>query len=179
MKGRLVAFVGVFCFAMLVVSGAFAGKPDKPGKPGDSEPRMEFIAFSGDFLGGEEVEDCCGNAGPHPEFTLHVPGTGLGDDPEGELYLHGCEYTGPLFMNVFGTGPDAEYMVRFRGWCAEWGEISIEIMGGVVHQEKKPPKVLTATFVDADCRVLEHGCPTPGCGEHIAYVTFTVVRTPL
>jgi hypothetical protein len=178
MKGRLVAFVGVFCIAMLIVSGANAEKPDKPGKPGGPEIRTEFIAFSGDFLGGEEVLDCCGTSGPAQEYTLHVPAS-LGDDPEGELYLHACNYRGPLFMNVFGTGPNAEYMLRFRGWCAAHGEISIEIMGGVVDQEKKPPKVLTATFVDADCRVLVDGCPTPGCGEHIADVTFTLVRTPL
>ena len=33
MKGRLVAFVGVFCIAMLIASGAYADKPPKEPKP--------------------------------------------------------------------------------------------------------------------------------------------------
>jgi len=50
--------------------------------------------------------------------------------------------------------------------------------GGVIEKDKKS-KVLTVTFTNEDCRVLVEGCGTPGCGDLIAYVNFTLVRTPL
>jgi hypothetical protein len=178
MKGRIVAFVGVFCIAMLIVSVANAEKPDRGKPPGPTKLEKELIVFTGDLVGGEVVEGCCLNRGPAPAYTMHVPAHGLGNLENGPYYPPGA-YTGHLFINVFGTGRNAEYMVRFRGINDSFGELSIEIMGGVFSQNKKPPKVLTAIFTEADCRVLEVGCPTPGCGEHIAYVNFTLVRTPL
>ena len=56
MKTRFGALVGVFCIALLIVSGAYAGKPtDKPDKPG-KPPRpgniaVECIEFTGDHVG--------------------------------------------------------------------------------------------------------------------------------
>ena len=83
MKGRLAAIVGVFCIAMLVVPGTNAKKPDKPGGP---EIRTEYIAFSGDFLGGEEVLDCCGNSGP------------ARDDRANRITVHGNMDQGLFFL---------------------------------------------------------------------------------
>ena len=51
MTGGRVAFVSIFCLAILVVSGAYAdkpgdkGKPDKPRVPGQT--KAECIVFSG------------------------------------------------------------------------------------------------------------------------------------
>jgi len=175
MKGRLVALVGVFCIAILLVSGAYADKPVKPPKPPKTE--TQWIAFTGDLLGGEDVEDCCPNAGPAPPYEMILPAWGLGDPEYGPYYPAGT-YTGHLFINFFGAGRNREYLVRFRGTNDEFGELSIEIVGGVIEKDRKN-NVLTVTFTDEDCRVLAYGCPTPGCGEHIAYVNFVLIRSPM
>jgi hypothetical protein len=135
MIGGRVAFVRIFCIAILVVSGAYADKPEKPGKPGG------------------------------------------GPEPEGEPYYSSGTYKGHLFINFFGAGKNQEYLVRFRG-TKGLEYLSIEIVGGVIEKDNKN-KALTVRFTDEDCRVLVDGCPTPGCGEHIAFVTFTLVRYPV
>ncbi len=70
MKGRLVAFAGIFCIASLIVSSANAGKPDKPPKADKPDKTTaECIVFTGDLAsvpGGTVVEGCCPNAGPNP-----------------------------------------------------------------------------------------------------------------
>jgi hypothetical protein len=177
MTGGRVAFVSIFCIAILVVSGAYADKPEKPGKPGGgTEPEGEFIAFTGDLLGGEVVQGCCPNAGPAPEYSLTLPEGGLGD-PNYPPYYSSGTYKGHLFINFFGAGKNQEYLVRFRG-TKGLEYLSIEIVGGVIEKDNKN-KALTVRFTDEDCRVLVDGCPTPGCGEHIAFVTFTLVRYPV
>ena len=136
MKGRLVAFVGVFCIATLIASGAYAGKPDKKGKP----PRpgniaVECITFSGpDLVGHQQVVGCCPNAGPFPAYTMTLNNLGL---------LNGT-YEGQLFINNYGAGRNKKYIVQF--WNDEIG-IAIEIIGGVIVNDKKT-KVLTVTFED-------------------------------
>jgi hypothetical protein len=177
MKGRLVAFVGVFCIAILVVSGANADKPDRGKPPGPTKLEKELIVFKdGDLEGAQVVEGCCLNRGPAPEYEMTLP-HGLGE-PGDTTYCPSGTYTGHLFMNYWGAGRAQEFLVRFRGTNENLDYISIEIIGGEIDRNKKT-KVLTVTFTNDDCWVLEDECPRAPCGEHIAYVNFTLVRTPL
>ena len=152
MKGRLVAFVGILCIASLIVSGAYAkGKPDKPG-----ETTRELIVFEGDLVGSDVVEGCCPNAGPFPAYQLEVSqGT----------------YSGYLFLNFYGNGRNREYVVRFWGSNPSGGTIDIEIIGGLIDDDKRN-KRLTVTFVGEDCVDRESQ-------QLIEVVTFTLVRTRL
>ena len=159
MKKGFIAFVGIFCIAVLIVSGQDAqGKPDKPGKPEKS--KAEWIAFDGDLVGGQAVVGCCPNAGPWPEYTMTL----LFEAGE----FQSGTYDGQLFINYFGAGRNQKYKVQF--WNNEIG-LFIEIIGGVIEYDRKS-KVLTVTFTDEEC---VHGWT----GAHIAYVTFTLVRRPI
>jgi len=157
MKGRLIAFVGVFCIALLIVSGAYAGKPDKPPKP-DKTPRpdniaVECITFSGlDLEGHQQVEDCCPNAGPFPAYRLNLP-NGFGSHASGE-------YDGELFMNSMRVGQNRQYVVQFTGDHDSGDRISIEIIGGDIDYNKKT-KVLTVTFTGENnmCTEMCDACP--------------------
>ena len=160
MKGRLVAFVGVFCIALLIVSGAYADKPDKgdkPGNPGNIE--TELIVFTGDDLQGwAHVEGCCPNAGPFPEYTMHLP-NGLANMAGGDSYPSGT-YHGELFIAGYG-GPHADQtIVQFHACCtgSEYHDdysctneslptLSFEIIGGTPESSgKKKDRVHTVTF---------------------------------
>jgi hypothetical protein len=155
MKGRLIVFVGIFCIAVLVISGQDAqGKPDKPG-----ESKAEWIAFDGDLVGGQPVVGCCPNAGPWPEYTMTLLFE-AGDFPSGTY--------GELFINYYGAGRNQKYKVQF--WNNEI-DLFIEIIGGVIDQDRKN-KILTVTFTDEEC-------VNGWTGNHIAYVTFTLVRHPI
>jgi hypothetical protein len=173
MKGRLVAFGGVFCIAVLIVSGAYAGKPEKPDNP-NKPPRpdniaVECITFSGpDLVGRQQVEDCCPNAGPFPAYRLTLGPNGFGNHPEGT-------YDGELFMNSMRVGQNRQYVVQFTGDNIFSGDhISIEIMGGDIDYNKKT-KVLTVTFTHENCMCTEmcDACPIPFSNS----VEFTLVRT--
>jgi hypothetical protein len=156
MKKRLIAFVGIFCMAILIVSSADAQrKPEKP-----SKSNTEWIAFDGDLVGGQEVEGCCPNAGPWPAYTMTLLFK-VGDFPPGT-------YDGQLFINTYGAGRNHKYKVQF--WNNEIG-LFIEIIGGVIDNDRKN-KVLTVTFTDEEC-------VDGWTGNHIAYVTFTLVRHPI
>ena len=163
MKGRLIAFVGVFCIAILIVSVAYADKPDNPGKPGDKpdKPRVpgqtkaECITFTGNLAGSQQVEGCCLNRGPWPAYTMTLSGS-----------LPAGTYDGQLFVSRAGVGRYPPYMVQF--WDDDH-DIAIEIIGGVV-EDDKTNKVLTVTFTDATCTIL-------GTGQIIAVVNFTLERT--
>jgi len=155
MNGRLVAFVGIFCIGILIVTSVSAEKPPKPPKtPGLT---TEWIAFSGDLVGGEVVVGCCPNAGPSPEYVMT-----LSEDAFGVL---AGTYPGYLFINNYRSGRNREYMVQFY----YDDEVNFRITGGVIHNDKKN-KILTVTFTDEDCyhQISE---------DIIASVTFTLVRT--
>jgi hypothetical protein len=177
MNSRCGAFAAVSCVALLVVSGAIAGKPDKPPKPEKpDETAKEWIAFSGDLVGGQEVEGCCPNAGPAPGYTLTLPyGLGVKGDP---TYCPPGRYDGHIFMNFWGAGRDQQYLVRFRGVNEAMDSISIEITGGVIEKDRKN-KVLTVTFENDNCWELLDDCPRAPCGDLIAVVNFTLVRQEL
>jgi hypothetical protein len=120
MKGRLAAFVGVFCIAMLIVSGAYAGKPSKepkPPKPGDTT--KECIVFTGDLEGSQIVEGCCPNAGPFPAYTMtlrieELPLEVWGKTFEGDLFAK------PVTTRVKGQKTE-RYIVQFLTWDWETG----------------------------------------------------------
>ena len=172
MKGRLAAFGGAFCIALLIVSGAYAGKPDKPPKP-DKTPRpgniaVECITFSGlDLEGHQQVEDCCPNAGPFPLYKMTLP-NGFGHNDVGT-------YDGELFMNSMRVGQNRQYVVQFTGDHVDSGNrISIQIIGGDIDYNKKT-KVLTVTFTLDNCMCTEM-CDTCTLPESNP-LEFKLVRT--
>ena len=155
MKGRLVAFVSVFCIASLAVSGAYAkGKPDKPGGP-----EIELITFVGDLAGGHVVEGCCPNNGPFPAYTMTLS-KAFGKELSGT-------HLGQLFMNVKGTKRSQEYKVQF--WNSAF---FLEIVGGEIENDKKN-KILTVRFTNEVCKVRD------ASGESEVFVTFDLTRTRL
>ena len=154
MKGRFVAFVGIFCIAILVVSAANADKPPKPPKP--DETTAECIIFTGDLNGSQQVEGCCPNAGPFPAYTMTLENLGL---------LNGT-YEGQLFINNYGAGRNKRYIVQF--WNDDIG-VAIEIIGGDIVNDKKS-KILTVTFEDETGWDLINGVPIPN-------MNFVLVRT--
>jgi len=156
MKGRLIAFLGIFCIAVLIVSGAYAqGKPDKPGKSG-----TEWIEFWGDLTGGQPVNGCCPNAGPSPPYRMCL-NFAVGTHPAGTWY------DGHLFINNYGAGKNRQYIVQF--WTDD-NDVAIKIIGGVIDFDKTT-KVLMVTFTDELCVDMNTGQP-------ITDVTFTLVRRP-
>ena len=157
MKRRLIAFVGIFCIPVLIVSGAYAQKPDNPGKS-----QTEWIGFSGDLTGGQDVNGCCPNAGPFPPYRMCLAFA------EGKP----C-YDGYLFINGYGAGKNRQYIVEF--WTGEtWppgdNDVAIEIIGGVIDFDRTT-KVLTVTFTDEPCFHIH-------TGQYIKHLTFTLVRRP-
>ena len=157
MKGRVIAIVGVFCIACLVVAGAYAKvKPEKTPKPDGTT--TEWIEFTGALDGGEAVEGCCPNAGPWPEYTMTL--SGVGDLLDGT-------YNGQLFINYYGAGRNQKYIVQF--WTDDFG---IEIIGGQIDKDKET-KVLTVTFENELCWDLNYP------DQAIGVVTFTLVRYQL
>ncbi len=162
MKGRLIAFVGIFCIAILIVLGANAkGKPDKPDKPDKpGKPKTEWIAFTGELEGGQVVEGCCPNAGPFPPYTMELK--------FGSYIFPPGTYDGWLFINTYGAGRNRKYKVQF--WWDYDRDLGIEIIGGVIDYDKKN-KVLTVTFTHEECVHIKSGDP-------IAVVNFTLVRHP-
>ena len=100
MKVKLIVFAGILCIASFVVSGANAkGKPDKP-----PTIETELIVFTGDFSGGQEVEDCCPNAGPFPQYAMTLNFAVGG-------FTAGSYFDGQLFINNYGSGRDRKYKV--------------------------------------------------------------------
>jgi PKD repeat protein len=143
MKRGTVAFVGVFCIAILVVSAANAGKP----------PRYECILFTGDLesAGNTLIDGCCPNAGPAPEYDMILHNISYFSEVTGETHLPEIPLEGYVFMNVLGTpGPDQRYMVKFWTWDypagdPAFGDYFIEIRGGVLGGKKDVPNTVTFT----------------------------------
>ena len=175
MKGRLVAFAGVFCIAILIVSGANADKPPKEDKPPKTE--AECIVFTEDLQsveGGTVIEGCCPNAGPWPAYTMTLNVIGIPLDT----------YDGQLFINQFGTGPSAQYKVQFWTWDSETetpgtGDYFFEIVGGEIVRDRRA-KTLTVTFTDESGTGWKYydGYPEPPAFEFPIFgVSFVLFRT--
>jgi hypothetical protein len=171
MKGRDVALVVAFCVASLVASSGLAVKPNKPGKP--TEPHSEWIAFTGDFVGCEEVEGCCPNAGPNPAYDLTVArDLPFSEDPDAVPLVHSGTYTGHIFMNSYGTGQNRQYIVKYWGSDSFGHTIAIGIIGGEIDNDRRN-KILTVTFTGEDCYALDSN----GQFDYfIDAVSFTLVR---
>ena len=158
--------IATFVSLMFVVTSLEAGKPAKPTKPDNTQ--TEWIAFTGDLAGGQEVEGCCPNAGPFPEYTMtfDVPAFPALGIPA----LVGT-YDGELFISSYRIGQDRGYIVQFSNDHELEDHVAIEIRGGEVSVDKKTKEV-TVVFENAECR--DQHDPK----ELITYVTFTLVRTP-
>jgi hypothetical protein len=119
--------------------------PDHPkctDDPGD--PSGEWIAFTGDLVGGEMVEGCCPNRGPFPAYTMTLA------EPPFPTGIAGT-HDGHIFMNSWAPAPNRKdeggYIVQF--W---WGEETedyyfMEITGGDVLYNKRT-KFLEVTFTN-------------------------------
>ena len=172
MKGKLLAFASILCVASLMVSGANAGKPDKPpDKPGNIQ--TELIVFTGNFEGSQPVEGCCPNAGPFPAYELTLKVDLFGTD--GTFYP-ADSYDGQVFMNGYRIGKDRGYKVQF--WTDDLpapgpDHICIEIYGGVPDYNKKT-KVLTVTFENVEWNFMHDTEETP-----IGLVSFVLTRSPI
>ena len=153
--------IATFVSLMFVVSGLEAGKPVKPPKPDNTQ--TEWIVFTGDLVGNQEVAECCPNAGPFPSYTMTF------DVPDVPA-LDGT-YDGELFISGYRVGQDRGYIVQFSNDHALEDHVAIEIRGGEASVDKKTKEV-TVVFKDAECR--DQHDPK----ELITYVTFTLVRTP-
>jgi len=145
---------------------------------GLSRPKQnsEWITFSGDLAGSQEVIGCCPNAGPNPDYRMTLSGELMDYVPAGA-------HDGQIFMNVFINLSEhprerkAMYMVKF--W---WGEgdgdyfydYFIEVRGGEIESNKKT-KSLTVTFVDVPCKIwIDDDDPTA-----TVTVSFTLTRAQI
>ncbi len=131
---------------------------DKGGKGKGGKSKTEWIEFEGDLAGGQAVERCCPNAGPFPAYTMTL-NIGVGCVPAGT-------YDGYLFINGYGAGRNHAYIVQF--WKDP--EIFIQIIGGVIDNDKKNKVLTTVTFENAEC--------VDYCTGTTTLVTFTLVRHP-
>ena len=90
-------------------------------------------------------------------------------------------YDGYLFINVFGTGPSAQYKVQF--WTSGLderdpgtGDYFFEIYGGVLDRNRKT-KVLTVTVDDEPATVWVYHDDFDPVEVPIPSVSFVLVRT--
>jgi hypothetical protein len=158
MKDKVISLVGILCIASLFVSGANAkGKPDGPGGP-----RAEQIVFTGDLIGDQIVENCCPNAGPHPEYTITLGGDTW---PAG---ISGT-YAGQLHLNSIGHPPGRRPKYKVQFWRDSPAPLAIQIIGGAAVRDRKN-KSLTVTFTNEDCVDMY-------TGAFIAVVNFELKRT--
>jgi len=137
------------------------------------EQNSEWITFSGDLYGEQEVVGCCPNAGPWPEYTMTLS----------EVFQTVFEpgtYHGHIFMNCFGRNMLWDYIVQF--WWGEGGddyfyEYFIEIRGGEAHKDKKT-KILTVTFIDVPCYEIWKRGDLLTTENLEVIVNFTLTRDP-
>jgi hypothetical protein len=172
---RLVAFVGVFCIAMLIASGAYADKPPKdPKEPKSPRPgniAIECIEFTGSNLQGRQVvEGCCPNAGPFPEYTMKV------DLDFEHIHIHddaraGYLFAKPLRIKVKGQ-TTYYYIVQFNTW--EWNAEIIPGEGDYFFDIRcdgndidETNDVLTVTVVDETATVWVLHDVNPNCDPSI------------
>ena len=180
MKGKLIAFASILCIASLMASGANADKPatnpghdDKPGNQGKTQ--TELIVFTGELTGEQDVEGCCLNRGPFPEYTLTLTKNLSFDD--GTFFAAG-RHAGHVYMSHSSVGKDRKYVVQF--WtdchagipCEEDDHICIEINGGVEDYDRKA-KVITVTFINEPWNVMGEPKKVP-----TEKLNFVLTRTP-
>jgi hypothetical protein len=103
----------------------------------DKKIKSEWIAFTGNLVGGEEVSGCCPNRGPNPEYTLTLSG----------LLPPGTYNNGEIFMNSTGRQSPGDYLVKF--WS---GSMYLEIRGGEKQYDRRN-KILTVTFENVPCEI--------------------------
>jgi hypothetical protein len=135
----------------------------------DKKPmRYDWISFTGDLMGGEEVYGCCPNAGPSPPYTMT-----LLEDPF-PAEISGIPHNGEIFMNFTGRQSPGDYMVQFFIEFSTGGKMYLEIRGGVAHKDKRT-KILTVIFTDEDtlCEIWMDGVLTD-----TVPVEFTLIREP-
>ena len=183
MKSKVISVLSLsitlILVSLILVSCMYDGSPtqntsdletlrlSKPNKPHPNKPKLnsEWITFSGNLTGSQEVGGCCPNAGPYPEYTMT-----LSDEFSEEFR---GEHTGNIFLNSFGRNMPWAYKVQF--WWEEEGEgeYFIEIRGGEVHKDKRT-KILTVTFTQEDT------CWTwdPSGNETIIHIDFTLIKDP-
>jgi hypothetical protein len=147
------SIVLVLSFTLIFVSSGLSKR----------EPNLERITFSGHLYGDQEVEGCCGNAGPFPEYTMTLSG----EFPPTMLGKH----EGKIFMNSFGRNMPWAYKVQFW-WTESDTEYFIEIRGGEKNQDKKT-KILTVVFTGEECNIWIDDVP-----QLPVTVTFTLTRDP-
>jgi hypothetical protein len=167
MKRGIAAFVGVFCIVSLIVSGAYAKKPNNPGQSDD-----ECIKFEGqlDSGGWTILSGCCPNAGPSPAFTMNLshPDITFGT------------YTGQLFVKPVRTRVNRQWTERWKVqfWTWDWAtqtpgddDYFFEIYGDNIVEDENGVTVTfendTATVwvyyaMDTDCDPCDTSCdPCP------------------
>ena len=140
----------------------------KKTKPDKKPDRYDWISFTGDLIGGEEVYGCCPNAGPSPPYTLELVAPPF---PEG---ISGIEHDGEIFMNFTGSQSPGDYMVQFFVHLQTGGTMYLEIRGGVAHKDRRT-KILTVifTYEDTLCEIWMDGDLTATIP-----VAFTLIREP-
>lgn len=168
-KRWLSVFTLLIC-GMLVATGIEAKKPDgvKPDNP--NKVKAELIAFTGALVGWEEVEGCCPNAGPDPEYQMTLP-DGLSDSDGIEVYPADT-YNGFLFMNSWSFEEESGYLVQFWASRDEDEEpLTFEIICGT-------------TVYDRKTRVLRVSCDEQPWWNHydrnidMGPVSFEILRVP-
>ena len=163
----LVLSISLILVSLILVSSFGLSKRPKQ--------NSEWITFSGDLNGDQEVIGCCPNAGPNPEYTMTL-------SEEIPQEMTGEPHDGHIFMNVFlnlsehGRGKrKAMYLVKF--W---WGEgdddyfydYFIEVRGGDIIESSKKTKSLTVTFDEVPCKIwIDDDAPTA-----TVTVSFTLTR---
>jgi len=179
MKGRLVAFVGIFCVTCLIVSGAYADKPPKPPKPPKpGNITKECIVFTGDLEGGAVVEGCCPNAGPWPAYTMAF--FQIADWPFGP-------HEGQLFAKPVRFRENRKWIDRYKVQFWTWnydnetpgtGDYFFEIYSDsddIVYDETT--NVLTVTVDGGDATGWEYDDDTHPTEIPILDVSFVLEKT--
>jgi len=163
MPKKAICIVSVLCVSTLLFTNATAKvKPDKPDIPDNSA--VEWIIFTGDLLGEQEVEGCCPNSGPFPEYSMEFP-------TDGNLcteYGYCGTKDGYLFINNYGVGKNHQYIVQF--WVE--GQFGIEVIGGEVNVDRKTKNV-EVNFKNEVCYDLDTEKPLEGVS-----LTFYLFRIP-
>ena len=143
----LVLSISLILVSLILVSSFGLSKRPKQ--------NSEWIIFSGDLNGDQEVIGCCPNAGPNPEYTMTLSEVFFDVFPSSEINE---PHVGHIFMNVFinlsehGRGKrKAMYLVKFW-WTEGETDYFIEIRGGDIESNKKP-KSLTVTFDEVPCKI--------------------------